>query len=850
MKRLMLLLWVFLFIAGICSAQVPEKINYQAVARDGSGALLVNRTIGVRVMILDGSASGTAIYVETHLKSTNDYGMFTLEVGGGMTLTGTFAAIDWGASSRFLRVEIDPNGGATYVNMGEAQLLSVPYALYAKNSETPGPQGPIGPPGPKGDTGVAGPQGSQGPVGPTGAQGPAGPTGATGPQGPIGLTGATGPQGPQGPQGLTGSTGSTGPAGATGPTGPPGATGATGPAGADGKTVLNGTTNPTGTTGVNGDFYINTVTNMIYGPKAAGTWPAGVNIVGPQGPAGTAVPAGSSGHVQFNNGGLFGGSNNLTWDAANNRLGIRNATPLATLDLYAYSGQNGANIVNTYGNSGTSALRAEGAFDAKGFLGVQGDNVFDGITGMDLLGEEIGVLGISVGLSASDNFGVKGYSNYVGMQGQHTLSGNYGMLGTAAAGAEGYYSATCFGQLGTPQHGVFGQYTADRYGYLGGSYGVYGQFNTDIKGAIGTSSYGVFGRNTTDRVGYLGHTSAGAAGYFYGTAIASSGMAGTAYTMTSGVGYFHSNTIVGIYGLTFYGSNYRAGVQGSTYYTDVGNRTSGVIGIFADWHGSWGALAYQNSGNNNYAAYFTSGATTGSGKLAGPSVSSDIGMGVWGDLLGADIHGNIYGLYAEGKDYSIFADGTVFRNGLDVHLQSTGAIKTSLARNETVIPLYAHVSTTPTVQVSGIGQLANGTASVTFDEHFRTTASNEIPVIVTVTPMGDCNGVHLVSMSRSGFTVKENQQGQGNVQFTWIAVAQRAGYENPQLPASVVAPDYTSKLRRGLHNDGDTSRDGEGLYYSNGQLHTGQAGHMIPFDFPKPPISEVQGSNSCSFSSE
>jgi len=109
-----------------------------------------------------------------------------------------------------------------------------------------------------------------------GVRGIAGPTGATGPAGPTGATGATGPAGP---------TGNTGAAGPTGPQGLQGPAGAAGAAGANGKTVLSGTVDPT-TEGVDGDFYINTTSNTIFGPKATGAWPTGVSLVGPQGPAG------------------------------------------------------------------------------------------------------------------------------------------------------------------------------------------------------------------------------------------------------------------------------------------------------------------------------------------------------------------------------------------------------------------------------------------------------------------------------------------------------------------------------------------------------------------------------------
>jgi hypothetical protein len=63
-----------------------------------------------------------------------------------------------------------------------------------------------------------------------------------------------------------------------------GTDGSPGDPGADGKTILYGIVNPT-SEGTDGDFYINTVTNYIFGPKS-GTWPTGTSLVGSSGPAG------------------------------------------------------------------------------------------------------------------------------------------------------------------------------------------------------------------------------------------------------------------------------------------------------------------------------------------------------------------------------------------------------------------------------------------------------------------------------------------------------------------------------------------------------------------------------------
>ena len=59
-----------------------------------------------------------------------------------------------------------------------------------------------------------------------------------------------------------------------------------GPPGARGNSVLNGTGDPTSAVGVDGDFYINTSTNKMFGPKTNGIWPPGEDITGPPGPQG------------------------------------------------------------------------------------------------------------------------------------------------------------------------------------------------------------------------------------------------------------------------------------------------------------------------------------------------------------------------------------------------------------------------------------------------------------------------------------------------------------------------------------------------------------------------------------
>ena len=125
---------ILLVCAASLFAQAPEKFSYQAVVRNASNALVTNAQVGVRVSILQGSASGNAVYVEIQTATTNANGLITLQIGGGTVQQGIFADIDWANAPYFLKTETDPSGCSDYSVTSTQQLLSVPYALYAKEA--------------------------------------------------------------------------------------------------------------------------------------------------------------------------------------------------------------------------------------------------------------------------------------------------------------------------------------------------------------------------------------------------------------------------------------------------------------------------------------------------------------------------------------------------------------------------------------------------------------------------------------------------------------------------------------------------------------------------------------------
>lgn len=118
-------------------AQSPPGINYQGIARNPDGKPLSQRDITIRINILNNGAEGAIEYAESHTVKTNSFGLFTLVIGAGSTEQGNFEMIAWSTGNKWLRVEMDPDGGHSYQLMGAQQLMSVPYAFYAKYTDSP-----------------------------------------------------------------------------------------------------------------------------------------------------------------------------------------------------------------------------------------------------------------------------------------------------------------------------------------------------------------------------------------------------------------------------------------------------------------------------------------------------------------------------------------------------------------------------------------------------------------------------------------------------------------------------------------------------------------------------------------
>ncbi|RKZ33506.1 hypothetical protein DRQ19_02810, partial [bacterium] len=283
-------------------------------------------------------------------------------------------------------------------------------------------------------------------------------------------------------------------------------------------------------------------------------------------------------------------------------------------------------------------------------------------------------------------------------------------------------------------------------------------------------------------------------------------------------------------GTNYWGNQYSAAVFGRSYLDY--DRSSGTFG--RDWSGDdWGALGYQRSGGSEYGGYFSGGYTGGGGRRrlgksfgdadAGMDGKAHIdgGIAAYGDLFGADIHGVIYGTFTEGGRYASYDHGDRYIDGLDVHLTDVG--------EENMAVAFTNVSPKPVITAAGVGSLDGGRCKVVFDSGFSKQIASGGRIIVTASPLSDCRGIHIENISGEGFTVAENGGGTSNLEFTWIAIAERKGFNDFQLPAEVVSADYTDKIERGLVADGDPSAgDGTGLYFENGVLYAERHPSTIP----------------------
>ena len=127
MKQLILFVLVSLSLS--LSAQSPQVINYQAIARRTDGTAISNKSLGVNFQLLQGGSTGSVIVSETQTVVTNQLGLFNTQIGK----TTTLSILNWDSADMYLKTSIDTTGGTNFIELSVQQLVSVPFAFRASS---------------------------------------------------------------------------------------------------------------------------------------------------------------------------------------------------------------------------------------------------------------------------------------------------------------------------------------------------------------------------------------------------------------------------------------------------------------------------------------------------------------------------------------------------------------------------------------------------------------------------------------------------------------------------------------------------------------------------------------------
>ncbi|MCW3086486.1 MAG: hypothetical protein JWP12_3852 [Bacteroidetes bacterium] len=666
--------------------------------------------------------------------------------------------------------------------------------------------------GATGATGTAGITGATGGIGTTGTAGVTGATGDIGATGVAGITGATGDIGATGAAGTTGITGTTGDigatgiAGTTGPTGDIGATGATGTTGATGLGIA-GTTGATGATGLVGPTGVGLGT-----PGTTGT----TGATGSTGIAGTTGVTGSTG--------LAGNTGTTGTTGA---VGTTGSTGVA--GATGVTGNTGV-----AGNTGiTGATGAVGTTGVTGIAGTTGATGAAGTTGAT------GIAGVTGSTGTAGTIGATGATGATGadLNTHWTITGNAGTNGgnTTTAGTN-FIGTTDAQNIDIRTNNIY----RARFSQLGEFF--VGTLNTTLTGDLmngvsnATFPWAVNGYSSFNGGavygGIMGGTTifAGVQGEYNGTGAFN----------TAGVRGINASTVAGTGFRTLAATGPRVGVNGSTT-ANSGTFTFGVYGSFAstsircgavygdDFGVAAGGLGYYAATGIDYGVYgfgaaYQAGIATGLTTYGGSETRSlsannpltqqntQIGMGIYGGVMGGWVRGLEYGLHAKGNRYGLYVDGTTFTNSPITQLINVG--------ENTRVAAQATMGMSADVQSRGNAQMMSGQAFIQFSPEFMKLISDPQDLVITVTPRGSTNGVYVSSVTANGFTVMENNGGTSSVQISWIAVVTVKGYTNMSaiVPPEVSASDFDGKMSGVMFNDNNTSETPTSLWWDGSQI--------------------------------
>lgn len=450
---------------------------------------------------------------------------------------------------------------------------------------------------------------------------------------------------------------------------------------------------------------------------------------------------------------------------ANGQVIVNATTPLVG-DRFTVQGDANESAINGYtSGASTSAIYGSNT-TATGFgiYGVAGDGV--GVSGQST-GDGKGVQGSNT----STGQGVIGFgaSGGVGVQGQNSGSGPavVGISGNNGVGVQGESGANGDGVLGLVSgsgDGVYGQNTGSGNGVSGLSTNAAGigvrATNTDSNGVGMVAN----GGNATALI--LAGTGATIAAPIVGTASLGRNADGTGL---SGVG--------------------NGSLTNHTLNTGSGLAGAGDTGVFGFSTTAGDGTGVIGAGNNGDIYTYPNGSgVAGTGSeigVYGKSTSEEANI-IFGGYFSSEWGGLArVGGWVGLTQYKIIGNGNV----------------STIVKNVNEEPIIMFAPEAPEIlfQDYGIGKLSNGTAVILIDPNFSKNirVDENHPLKVFVTLEGDCNGVYVTEKSAQGFTVKELQNGNSNVSFSWQIVATRADERVMGSNGDVRISDNSVRFPRG-----------------------------------------------------
>lgn len=134
-----LLLFCFCSLSLNSYTQSNKGINFQGIARYSNGFVVADKTINLRLTILNDTTYKKVEYQEIKSVTTNILGLFTVVVGsqeiGKIITSNSFDNINWSDNEKYLMVEVDLTGDFSFITMGIQKINYVPFAFYADKVE-------------------------------------------------------------------------------------------------------------------------------------------------------------------------------------------------------------------------------------------------------------------------------------------------------------------------------------------------------------------------------------------------------------------------------------------------------------------------------------------------------------------------------------------------------------------------------------------------------------------------------------------------------------------------------------------------------------------------------------------